>query len=103
MFFSDCSVSCDVGVLNSDCTRCECSDTFQGQIFNPDSEPLNDVTVRHIASPTIIAATSLRSGRFTLENVCDAQVFRLEKDGYISMEFDVSQSERLVMQQIGKQ
>ena len=100
-FSLDCTMLCDIGVLSADCSRCECKDTFQGQVFNSDSEPIFDVSIHHIASPTSVAATSSRNGRFTLENVCDGQVFRLKKDGYISLEFDVSQPERLEMQHIG--
>ena len=100
-FSLDCKMLCDIGVLSADCSRCECKDTFQGQVFNSDSEPIFDVSIHHIASPTSVAATSSRNGRFTLENVCNGQVFRLKKDGYISLEFDVSQSERLEMQHIG--
>ena len=95
-------MTCAQGILNSECSRCECAINFQAQVFNTDSEPLPQVSVYHVTSPWSVAVTSSADGRFSLSGLCDGQELKLEKDGYISQEVNTDQAGRIVLQRIGK-
>ncbi|XP_021379507.1 cartilage intermediate layer protein 1-like [Mizuhopecten yessoensis] len=79
----DCSQTCTTGVLNADCTACECtSNTVQGIVRNHVNVPLHEASIAHASVPYKTLATTSETGGFVLDTTCEAVEVVVTKAGY---------------------
>ncbi|OWF37844.1 Cartilage intermediate layer protein 1 [Mizuhopecten yessoensis] len=79
----DCSQTCTTGVLNADCTACECaSNTVQGIVRNHVNVPLNEASIAHASVPYKTLATTNETGGFVLDTTCEAVEVVITRAGY---------------------
>ena len=96
-------MTCEIGVLNAECTHCECDQTITVRVLSNIGQTLPNVTVAHLSSPTTVLDTSTISGHVTLQSTCAGHSFVLQRSGFLSLEFEVGTTNEfdVEMQRIG--
>ncbi|KAL3875270.1 hypothetical protein ACJMK2_038192 [Sinanodonta woodiana] len=78
----DCTQICSVGTLSADCSRCECTATVTGRVFNGNNYPIKGAIIRETDAPHIILDVTDSHGAFSLNSSCVGKELILSRADY---------------------